>query len=218
MSTSHRGNPAIVLSLWLALQLLTLLLAALKTPYSIHFVQPAERAALPEMLIVQITMAALAFPWLMRDAATGIAVVIVSWPITALAAFLSVQIDPWKIGCPTALVSGWLGGLGVWLYILRSQKTRLYGVAAATTLTLGGPLLWYLRADFGTGPAEIVWPNDGRWGPVMAALGLCNGSPANAASWQFLAGFLGLTALFATLTWLHRCDQGVKPGKNSSDF
>ncbi len=197
MPTSRGGISAGALSLWLALQLLTLLLAALKIPFSNHFPQPAERMALQEMVIAQTAAAALLFPLLMRGAAMGTASVIVSWPFTILAAVLSAQIDPWKIVCPAAVVSGWLGGLGVWLYILRSQRMRLFGVAAAAALALGGPLLWYLRGEFGAGPIQVVCSSDGRWGPMMAALSLCQSAPANPASWQFLAGFLTLTAVCA---------------------
>jgi len=219
MYTSRRGISARALALWLAIQLLALLLAAIRTPYSNHFPQPPEQMALEEMLIVQITAAALLFPLLMGNAATGTAAVIVSWPLTLLAGFLSAQVNALKIVCPAALVSLWMGGLGIWLYILPTQRTRFFGVAVATALALGGPLLWYLRAAFGGGPAQVVWSGhgfwsgDGWWGPLMAALGLCDGSPGNKTSWKFLAAFLLLTAVCVALAGLRRRRESLQSEK-----
>ena len=190
---SGRQSPVIPLALWLAVQGLMLLLAALKIPFSNNFPNPAERMALDEMLVVQIAAAAILAPMLMRDATTAALAAIASWPFTMLAGLLAAEIDPWKIVCPAAVVSLWIAALALWIWILRTQRMRQALAALATSLALGGPLGWYLNAEFGGGNGVLDWSTHGRWGPIMAALGFCDGDPHNRASWEFLAGLVSIT-------------------------
>jgi len=190
LTTSHRRRSVGPVFLWIVLQLLTLVLAALKTPYSLHFPAPEERMALEEMLVMQIGAAAMLFPLLLEDPQTAAAVIIASWPFTILAGTLSAQMAPWKIAAPMVAVTAWLCGLCAWLQVIRTHRARLMGVAVATGLALGGPLLWYLRAEFHDTTPELLWPRDGKLGPIMAALSLCDGSPRIVAAWGFIGLFL----------------------------
>jgi len=186
-------SAAVPVLCWLSLQLTALSLSAMKTPFSLQFPRPEERMALEEMLFLQVGAAALFFPWLLRDRRTIAMIVITSWPFTVLAGMMSAQIDPMKIAGPATLVSGWIIGLALCNSALRHRRARFVGIALAAALAFGGPLLWYLRAEFRDGVPNSNWKPNGWLGPIMCAWGLCNGSPRALSAWEFLATFLFLS-------------------------
>jgi len=150
---------------WLAPQFAALALSAFRVPLWARFPQAGELLALPVMLAVQIATASILFP--LFDDWTKAA--------TALPA-----------ACPMGLIAGTLsaaplrttaiGELNVALWILaltaaavscRSPRARSVAWAVATTSSIGGALLLYLRLEFL--PAAGPLP-DFLVGPVAGSL------------------------------------------------
>jgi len=163
-----------MLLIWMAVQLLTLAVAAVGIPLSARFPHPAEREATVELLVVQLAMAALLFPLLLRDWMQLVLAIAGSWPLLALAALLGGE--PF-LHVASAGVYGavWLTTLFFWRMALPSELPLRIGVAIAMLWTIGGPVLLYLHAEFGGGSAG--WPpaSDGAlWamlgGPIWGGL------------------------------------------------
>jgi len=170
------------LILWLLIQLLTLLAAALQLPLADHFPRPPERLAAQEMLVVQITLSAMLFPFLLRTATTATLVIAATWPFLQLAGVLSSTpaINLFHAACFLTL---WLLALAMLRYVLRSDKSLLIATAAASALSLGGAILWYLRAEFLTNPPDTPWPADSLLGPIPGALSALHGQGASPRTW-----------------------------------
>src|SRR4029453_12234091 len=112
------------LALWLAVQLLALLLPVLQVPLSDEFPHPIERFALREMLAVQISFAALLFPLLFRSPGSAGCVLFASWPFLFLAGFLA-STPLLHIVISGAYLSCWIALLACWRLILRSSRAQL---------------------------------------------------------------------------------------------
>src|SRR5687768_1538465 len=79
------------LSVWLAAQVAALVLGATGVELSARWPRPAHALALHEMLVMQVGVASLLFPWLMRGGgirATAM-VITTSWPFVVLAGTLA---------------------------------------------------------------------------------------------------------------------------------
>src|SRR3954463_8926538 len=81
-ATPHRRAAATVhfwpIFTWLALQMLALLAAGLRVPFSARFVVPEEQLAIHEMFTVQMIASAMLFPILLRNLATAATVIAVT--------------------------------------------------------------------------------------------------------------------------------------------
>jgi len=183
------------LLLWLVIQFAALSLPAAQVKLWANFPAPAERMALMEMLFVQIFAAALLFPYLLRGQTLAGIIVMASWPFTVLAAYLSAEQQDWLIVTLAALVTSWLLCLAICNRILVSVAHQLLGVALASCLVLGAPLLWYLHLEFNAGKAHVNWNQMGCAGPFFAALAFINEGIDTWAAWYFVAGSLSLTLL-----------------------
>jgi hypothetical protein len=187
-----------MLPLWMALQLATLLLAALQVPLSARFSTPFDAHATAEMAAVQIMAAALLFPSLLKDRNRWLFVAISVWPMLRIAALLGGETDA-RVYATAAYVTCWLALLAVWRWALPSERAQMMAVAIASLWAIGGPVLLYLRAEYGGGSP---WPgtmNNPIWaaagGPVWGALARLWGDRLILGSdWPlavlFLAGFL----------------------------
>lgn len=162
----HGVSPIVPLLIWLAVQLLALLMAVMRIPMSARFHQPAEDLAVEMMVVSQVAASAMLFPLLMRDGKTTLILIAASWPFAQLAGFLS-NVPPMRMAAASLYVSTWLAALGIWRAALPSQRSQLIGIAVATILSLGGPLLAYLRLEFSSGKIDPRL-----LGPVVAAIGL----------------------------------------------
>lgn len=165
--------PAITapLLVWLLIQLAALLISALQIPLSARFPRPAERLALEEMIVVQIAVSSLAFPFLLRDrwaAAGAIGSAVVFQQIAALLA----AVEPLTALLTGAFVACWLAALALWNDAIDSARGRLAATAAAGAFSLGGPLLWYLAAEFTRNGFSLHWRVQGLLGPIMGSLAL----------------------------------------------
>jgi hypothetical protein len=158
--------------LWLLVQLAALLLASLRIPLAAKYPQPAEALATPVMLAAQVAAASLLFPYLMRDWRTATAVIASAWPFAAVASVLSAA--PLRATVAgEAYVTSWLVALALWSAVLRTARLKLYGLAVAATLSVGGAALWYLAHEFSPGPAGAVGGSGDRLlgaSPLVASL------------------------------------------------
>ena len=161
-----------MLAVWLFAQLGALALAAGRVPLSANWVQPGERGASIEMLVVQIATSALLFPELLKDFNRAVIVAASAWPMLWLAGLLGGE-DASNIYAAATYVTVWIGVLSIWRNVLSSERARMIGAAAAGLWCIGGPFLLYLHAEFG-GAAE-AWPGKSSvWtaaaGPVWGAV------------------------------------------------
>src|SRR4051812_36028619 len=135
---------------WLALQMLALLAAGLRVPFSARFVVPEEQLAIHEMFTVQMIASAMLFPILLRNLATAATVIAVTPLMVQFAGVIGAQSEwiPLTVAC--AYPTLWLIGLAMWARALRcSGKAQLYGVTAAMLVVIGGVLVAYLGREFG---------------------------------------------------------------------
>jgi hypothetical protein len=158
---------------WASLQTGALALSAGRVPFFAikSFPQPPEVLGLHIMLVAQIIGSAMLFPFLLRDVRSSAMVIAMAPPFTVLGTFLTGLIDWRQQTAVTAFVGVWLLGLALWRAALRSERAKAVGVAVAMIIALGGPIAWYLRAEY----ASLGVPQGPRlalWGPVFAALEL----------------------------------------------
>ena len=193
------------LGLWLMVQLLALGVSAAHIPFfAKSFPQPAELLASGVMLVIQIGAAALLFPYLLRDRRAAAMVVAASWPFTVLAAFLTGQAEHRILWGMTAYVTSWLVALAIWRSALRSGRAQSVGVAIATLVAFGGPLLWYLRAEYGVQPSAFNWMELSNWGPIMGALSIARTDHLVRDPWIFAGGNLVAALVALGISWMIR--------------
>ena len=191
-TSSHRRTPTSPhwppLALWLALQLVVLLIPVTQTPLTDQFPRPAERQALYVMAAAQLALSALLFPVLFRAPFHAIAVIASTWPLLLLSGLLA-SAPAARIALAASYISAWLLTLSLWNSHLRSRRAQHMGMAAAAALVLGGPLLLYLRAEFGT-PNQSHVPID----PIACAFALIDASTPPLAPWYSIL-VLAVTAV-----------------------
>ena len=157
-SSSDRSDSLAVgpLLVWLLLQLLALVLAAARVSLAAAYPQPAEFQAVRLMLVAQFGGSSLLFPLLLKTWRTSIAAACTAGVMLCLAAALAA----WplaKIAPPVGLVVLWILLLATARALLPARGSLL-ALAAVATYVIGGPLVWYLRADFGSGTlVERSW-------------------------------------------------------------
>jgi hypothetical protein len=153
--------------LYLIFQLSALTLAASRIPLSAHYPQPIERLAAAQVLIAQITTAALLFPVLLRDWRHCAFCVIAVCPMLCLAALLG-ENPPFNIAVASTYVILWLTTLTLWRQLLLQPRWQYLALAIITLWTFGGPVLSYLHAEYGSDSGTTPWTFAS--GPLGAAL------------------------------------------------
>lgn len=190
---------AVVLLLWLTPQLLALLVAAAGLPLSANYPQPPERLAADLVIAAQLLSAALFFPWLLASWRSALTVILSGYPMLLLAGFLARTAPPallWAAG----YVSLWLIGMTLFSHLLQSYKNQRIAAALALAATLGGPILWYCRAEFFLASPAVNWSRAGALGPLLGALAQLHAPQPQAGPWLFALVPLVLTAT----VWLLR--------------
>jgi len=184
---------------WLAIQLTALAVSAFRVRLSIAMPAAGEQSALALMLITQVAASSLLFPLLLRSRRQTILTIATAWPMGQLACFLA-DAPVHRFIAAQALVTLWIVALALWNWAL--PRAQAVGAAVAATISLGGPLLWYLRAEFVRESADIHWPRDALLGPVMAALSQIFPDQPPAIAWWPLVGLVVLAVTVSTLTRL----------------
>jgi hypothetical protein len=185
---------------WLGLQMLALLAAGLRVPFSARFVVPEEQLAIHEMFTVQMIASALLFPTLLRNLPTAATAIAVTPLMVQLAGVIGAQSEwlPLTVAC--AYPTLWLIGLAMWASALRgSGKAQLYGVTAATLLVLGGVLVAYLGREFGSPGEPLDWAKRGWLGPLMAGFALLEAGVRTGTAWVFMGIHLLTAAVAAAI-------------------
>jgi hypothetical protein len=198
---SPRQSPVGPLFVWVFLQLSALAISIARIPFfaTKSFPNTPETIALAVMLVFQIGGSALLFPFLLRDARAAAMVIAASWPFTVLAGFLAAQSDHRKIIAAAIYVSVWLIGLALWSQALRTHRGKGIGVAVAILVALGGPLAWFLTAEYGvTGNAG--WGAVSGWGPILAAMAVTERDPMHRQSWVLLVAHLAAAVVGWTIS------------------
>ena len=166
------------LLLWLVVQLVALLVPAVRVPLAAKYPDPEELQALRVMVAVQVAAGSLLFPVLMANRGTAAAVVATAWPFQMLATALSAT-PLQQAMAPALYVTAWLASLVLWRASLPLAQGWAWGVAVASVLTVGGAALWYLRVEFVPGgDVTAAW-----FGPLVAGL---QGTPSSSllgAAW-----------------------------------
>jgi hypothetical protein len=189
---------------WLAVQLGALVVSAARVPLSARFPRPAEELAVHVLLVVQIATASFLFPLLLRNVRSLMIAALTALPLLQLASYLA-GTDPAPLVRAAGYLIAWLIGLAIWLRALPSRAARLYGVAVAAALAIGGPILWYARAELARGAADMDWSVDGSLGPTMGALAQLEQPSVAPGPWIMIGAFVTIGAtLAAAVKWRAR--------------
>ena len=179
-------------AVWLLIQMIVLCLAAARVPLWYRAPAPVERVAVEQMLAAQVVASALLFPWLMRNLATGLCVILVTAPFVQLAAVLA-EVDLARAAVAWIFAALWMSALLAWTVALRASRAatraQLIGVALAGALAMGGPVLRYLRLEF----FHFAPPTQEttRWAdPVAGAITQLQTGATDAAQWALLVCLL----------------------------
>lgn len=208
------GNAASVapvrLLVWLLLQLLTILIPITQLPLSDKFPSPAERLAIDEMVIVQISLSALLFPMLVTSLSASLIIIASSWPFVLLAGVLSATPQVRTLAAGVYLTI-WLLALACWSFVLTNRRARLIGSAAAGAISIGLAFLWYLQVEFSTQP-NFVPARFSIGGPIKEVLGLLHGEEVASNSWLLIGAFLFASGLAASFCLLNSRQHSLAPG------
>jgi hypothetical protein len=180
--------PGVAMVLWLAVQIGALALSACRVPLALGMPSASEQSALAVMLIIQVAAAAFFSPLLLTSRRQTLIAIIVAWPMAQLASFLA-DVPPQRVAFGEAYVSIWILTLALWIWALPRPVSEAIFPAVAALLALGGPMLWYLRAEFVTQSDILIWSRDAMLGPVMGALSQIVPPRAAGSAW-WLASIL----------------------------
>jgi hypothetical protein len=180
--------PTAPLLTWCAFNVAALAIAAARFPFSARYPTIGEQLAPQVLVVTQVVVAALLFPFLVRSWTSTLAVAASVFPFLAVAAFLGAK--PQAAVLPAAaFVAAWVATLGVWASVLKTPVFRGVATVVAALLAIGEPLLHYLGREFGRPPAVAV-------GPTLQALALAEGR------WEKVGGIALVTALIASAVLL----------------
>ena len=171
-SNNAEISPAAI-AIWLAIQLITIGLIIGRIRLWIRGGDDAD--ALSVMLIAQIAGASISAQTLMRNLRTAICVTMSALPFLLIAGIVSAA-DARQLVCSGAAVLLWMISLAMALVASRGRLGHAVIHALANCLSIGGVVVFYLRAEFAGQASEshFAW-----FGPIASALTLAdrNSSP-----------------------------------------
>jgi hypothetical protein len=183
------------LALWLSIQLLALSLASSRLPLSAHYPQPPEALAFQLMAIVQTIGLAMLLPVLLRSHTHALAIALTAGPMLQLAGVLA--------QAPFARVLLVWVNITVFLAALvlcgrQSQRGgRMWIVAIANLLTLGGVIVAYLDAEFSAlASIDAIW-----FSPTVAAMSLARSDAVYLKQWVIV---VAMCVAGAVTSWVKR--------------
>jgi hypothetical protein len=190
-------------------QVAVLLLMAAQVPLMAtkSMPDPAELMTLRLMFIVQMSTAALLFPFLFRDARSATLVILSAIPMTLLAAFLAGAVAKWKMVYSIGYSVEWLLGLALWRTVLRSNRSQALGIAAALLVLFAGVIFWYLRAEYRVQSDSFDLDEVEGWSPIFGAFTAALYGRLRLWGWLLAAGWPTLAALVAFISWRLRRPQ-----------
>ena len=187
---------------WLLLNLLVLLAAGLRVPFSARFVVPEEQMALHEIFFVQMVASAMLFPFLFRNVATAVVILAVTPLCVQLAGVLAAESRFLPLVFDCAYPTLWLAGLAIWAYVLRGSKARMYGVAVALLWVVGGAMVAYMNREFRDPTQGFDWKHHPALGPLVGGMGLLEAGPRAGMVWVGLGSHLFLSLLAGVGRWV----------------
>lgn len=192
------GAAAAALAAWLGVQVLALGLGA--GGAMLWARSPGGGLSLFIMLGVQIGAAALLFPLLLANWRVGLIAMVTAWPFAELAGFLAdAESRQWVAG--ELYVSVWLVSLYLWATVLRNSWGMIFGTALAAMISLGGPVLWYLRSEFAN-RGRMDSGSLAMFGPIMRTFSLIiPGSPNT--GWEMMGIVLATGVIAKSVTHVH---------------
>ena len=146
----NHGAPVISLAIWLAAQVAAIGACAARTMLWVRSPRASEQLALAVLLGVQIGVASLIFPHLLRTIRSTLLAIVSAIPLAQLAAALADASSAALIRGELCVVL-WLIALHLWLRSMRSSWLQLFAIALGAMVSIGGPLLYYLRLEFAVG-------------------------------------------------------------------
>jgi hypothetical protein len=180
--------------LWLGVNLLALLIAAARLPYTARPPVALEQNAPMVLLFAQMTAAALLLPWLFRDWTTAALVILSALPMLQLTTVLA-NLPAASLLWPGAYLSLYLLMSALWRQTLPDAS---WAQTILSLIVLGGPLLLYLNLEFGH--PSSAFATFTHLTPLLAVHDLLQGKTALAA-WITLALF---AVIPATRQVIHR--------------
>lgn len=145
------------LVIWCLVQAIAVAVAALRVPLWAAAPGAGEMLAVPVLLTVQILAAAMLWPKLLANWRLALLAVAAVWPFTTLAVLLAAGplAEVWAVG---GYCSAWIAGL--FLLGTPFSSTQHFAVPAAvvSTWTVSGPILEFLRREYGAGAAPSATP------------------------------------------------------------
>jgi hypothetical protein len=157
------------LAVWLCVQLAAIGISAARIALWARAPQATERLALVLMVASQIGASSLIFPHLLGTRGATILAIASGWPMALLAAQLADA--PFSILVRAELyVSIWMISLHFWTRALPSPSAKLLGTAIASTISLGGPVLWYLRMEFSNDSSQYASDSLPAFGPISGVI------------------------------------------------
>lgn len=136
-----------VLAFWMIAQVAALALAAGRFPLSAHFFEPAERMAVEELLIIQLVVASLTFPLLLRSAYGSFVTMITAIAMIFLANALS-RYPLRQLVSSLVYLEACLLAMAIWAHLLRNLRSQLIDVCVSGGLTVFMTALWYLSREY----------------------------------------------------------------------
>jgi hypothetical protein len=187
---------------WLVLNVLALLAAGLRVPFSARFVMPEEQMALHEIFFVQMVASAMLFPFLFRTFATTVVILAVTPLCVLIAGILAAQSEFWPLVLDCAYPTLVLGGLAVWAYVLRGTKAARYGVGVVLLWVAGGAMMAYSNREFLAPTQSFDWTGHLGLGPLVGGIALLEAGPRTGTVWVGLGSFLFLSLLAGVGRWI----------------
>lgn len=205
-SPSDQGAPPFsipALVIWLTVQLLALGLAAARVPLWARSPAPGDELATDFMLVTQVVVAGLLFPVLLVNIRTTATMILTAAVFIELAGLLA--------GIPRGRMALAWGALSIWMITLwlivplvrRGRWATMLAIAFATCLTLGGPLLLYLRAESGS-TVSMDWASIALCGPTLAIMAVIHAPTSTHHAWIGLGVLSGVGALVRVSSMLPR--------------
>jgi hypothetical protein len=195
LSKSPDRAAVIPLLVWLLIQLAALALGASQTPPSARWT--VESFALDEMLVAQVMSAALLFPLLLPNLRAAVLIAATSVPFSMLAGTLA-GIANHRIATGCAPVVLWLAALAAFRRACIGRTMEVIGLLAATAISIGLPVAFYLNREFSGDAAASTWliPLSPTTASIAAAHGINGG-------WMWVSPAT-LFAVALTIAWRRR--------------